>query len=325
MDEYLLKCLEDTLSKLPKIVYLKDVINEVLDYLVLNDIICIVVSYFFKCFDCGNYFDELNVRYCHCTDSKENKYYRCKFCARTRVHKDYCNNCVKDINLDKIEKNYLPQTCVVSGCDNIAHYGSVTQSLCCTEHANSGLFISHSRICYNDSCCNSGIYSDGYSSFCSLHKTVYSKLFIVEHGIIQTCEYTQVCFSCNKTCLVAYNCSCNKIRCSDCACAEMFVIYLNKDFASKPLNFCNRCIGEFNFLSAYKCVYMSDTQCNVYGCNKSSKYYDHTNRSFYCTSHTHSSCTYINNRCSYKTCFAIRFSENAYCEYHIKLCNTQKN
>jgi len=223
MQTYLLDCLKDSLNKMPQLVYLKNVMDEVLDHFIIKDLNCIILSYFFKCIDCHNYFDELQISYCYCIDSEKNKFYRCTFCAQNKVHHGYCNVCSNSNNIIFRDEDcsMRPCKCIVSQCDNDAQYGSITQSLYCRVHA-SGVLVCRDRVCHN-SCCNTGIYIDVFT-YCELHKTPSAKLFLSEPKDVVEQKYIQKCYSCNKNCLIVHTCTCGKNRCNNCAYAEMFVV-----------------------------------------------------------------------------------------------------
>jgi len=329
VDDYLTSCVNSSLSVLPQLNYLNDIVKDcdILPSVISN----LVFKYFDKCHMCENYFDEDKITYCKCIVRGDNKLIWCVYCAHTHLHGNYCSSCISpDYDFSDTE---VSLKCMIKDCKYSVVVGSNTISLYCERHAVRSLLIYH-RLCnfgvnttsqhyYGISrCTNSGTYISSGAFYCKLHKPkTYLTAFL--EGISYNDNHITPCTYCNVPKLIHYKCSCGRIRCVNCAFVDMFIICDKKE--NELVHCCTECL--YNHVNLFENIgtdsyrFISDSlvSCRVYRCNGIVKYYDHKHYSFFCSYHSVKKYCDIDNFCKHDYCSSISLNNKKYCKYHDKL------
>jgi len=305
MDSYqsfLLSCLEESLKLLLKVIYLNDVIYDI--SITAKVHMDIILSYFFQCHNCKNFFNEEDVRKCQCREW-------CKFCARMNIHFQECSNC----DCEETFEHKPVLNCIFPKCKENANFGNLTQALYCVEHVSSSITVSHYIFCDEPLCNKPAIYYDKQIS-CEKHKSEESKILFKE-GKKYKSVYTKICDVCECAQAVIYTCKhCNMNRCSRCANLDMFV--LNTESSTSDIYCCN-CIHNYELSVAG--AYSFDTCIECEKCYKEGVYIDN-NYLIYCEIHKNDTCIDISEgTCEYNNCYAPCTIKNIFCRFHIKESN----
>jgi len=303
---FLLERLEESLKLLPKVIYLNDIINTITFTAKVH--LGIILSYFFQCHNCKNFFNEEDVRKCKCREW-------CKFCARMNIIRQKCNRCVDK----KVYDKEIILNCIFSDCKEEANFGSTTQALYCAKHASTSITISHYFFCDEKLCYKTGIYYDKCDAFpkCEKHASDKQNIFIREGKNYIASHDTKTCDVCKKSCTVIYACGhCDINRCGKCRCFDMF--YLSTKSSSDGV-YCSSCVHKYK-LHMYQGYFMDrQTECiKCYdkGC------YANSEGNVYCKKHCDINCVFTNGACSITHCFALAVMggvmTSKFCRFHGK-------
>jgi len=329
--KFLHRVVNNTISRLPKIIYLNDVVDEALNIFMPKVHIIIIMSYFHKCCKCSRFFDYDDIRVCRCSTW-------CKFCARMYLSDNgYCELCCKIDGNVRGDTKFL---CIFPDCMNKANYGDVEYALYCSQHVMNGITINYFFRCFTQSCFKRGYYY-GNEIACEEHKDDKSSLFLREGSrfmkIIASqkrktkkkySKYILYCEVCNNKCYVTYSCvSCNMHRCIKCAHLEMFFLFSVHTNDCTGL-FCCNCVSDHMsdmsmagcvFLAMAGCVFPAIPECTV--CGDLSKNVDYSDYSFYCDGHSNKNCIKIAKKCGQGYCYATKLDKSVYCRFHTKKYN----
>jgi len=308
MDDYqsfLLSCLEESLKLLPKVIYLNDVIYDI--SITAKVHMDIILSYFFQCHNCKNFFNEEDVRKCQCREW-------CKYYARMNIYAQKCNKCASK---EKLYHETMLK-CIIPQCENSANYGSMTQALYCMQHTSSSIIVSYHRFC---NVCNKAALYYGNGFKCEEHKNDKSKIFFRQgkyFAQLTSKHLSKLCDICNRVCTVIYSCeNCCKNRCGKCAQFDMFVL----KFETFRKTYCNGCCGSLEHVDlVYTNYNFFDVQFDCESCEREGHYIDN-NYFVYCELHKSNSCEYmkicVHNICKYEYCYAPSIIGD-YCRFHKK-------
>jgi len=330
-EQTLLSYIDTSLAELPKVVCLNNVIKNVLEDVTPKVHIDIILSYFFQCHNCTNYFDTEDIRHCNCKEW-------CKFCHRINVCYNRCNKDCFSYKDDCQIRNFNVLFCIFPNCDSVAHYGNVNYALYCSYHTSDRLAINYSELCSIKDCRKCGIYFDTINglTYCKGHKTTDSKLLVKDGHNYDF--HTTECSTCKKKYFILYKCGhCYKLRCGNCASVELFIVQV--DDVNIGL-FCCNCIGEHEF-DGKKNMYELDLRSGCVICSRvsdlyirsrqsfdvrtahieTSEYYDYENGLLYCRTHKTDDCVGFEymNTCKFDNCPVDAVDK--YCRFHNKMYN----
>jgi len=309
-EEQILACLEESLKKLPQVIYLNNVVKNVLDEITASNHITVILSYFFHCNNCKNYFEENDIKKCVCKDK-----IWCKFCYEINICSGRCEMCPENIiNLN----NYHTLRCIFPGCINKALYGNITHALYCSFHISDSLIVDHTSVCEITNCCSSAPFLDydGWN-YCNRHKNKTSVLHLREGATYKHSIPTSQCHVCKCSTIIIYKCGgCNTLRCGNCAQFELFRIHGESSFFYNI--YCCNCISCYTIESALD--YFSFHRYSFcVKCSDIAYYYDDNTGYQYCDNHYISECVKINNMscCEFPNCYVL--ASNIYCRFHNEL------
>jgi len=316
---------ENSLNLLPKLIQLKTLVYETeIAILPLNNII---LSYFFQCFSCKQFFnDDAIITNCHCElypDEKIDMYkYKswCKYCACVNIIDDHCNSCIGENAI--ILNNKITVCCIFPECKNDAEYGSITQTLFCSEHIKDHTMFIHKVKCLILECCKTAMHiSKNGRLLCTEHSDKKNGIMFIKEGKLNDEMSLEICTSCGNKCMITHTCYttlctdptkiCNMKRCYKCARLELFIF---RDIRSCGI-FCSNCINNYDVtVQGYNYeVYDRCSFCCQYG-----KYYNLTMHSFHCSMHAKFDDVLVENSCNYSECYATSIA-GIYCKFHMEL------
>jgi len=293
---FLLECLKKSLEILPKVIYLNNILEKIT--LTAKVHMDIILSYFFQCHNCKNFFNDEDIVKCNCTEW-------CKFCARMNVNSSRCSKC-RDRTIAEMYQNSVLK-CIFLDCKNNANFGSMTQALYCTQHVSASIIINYYHVCDIYSCNRTAIYY-GNGLRCEEHKTEKSLIFFRE-GPNYISVNKKSCDVCGQLQTILYKCDhCYLNRCAKCAYFDMFTVEVfHKDVSI----YCCNCIHKYRLIDRRGGIFDTAPQCDK--CYDKGEYINGNN--IYCTTHSDNE-KIGDDVCGYADCYAYSKSDSLFCRFH---------